>query len=436
MLDLVLKNNRKLSHILIALSIFMAISFRQTIAQDHENQATKYFFLKDYDNAIKEYKLALEQHPKNPQLYYNIGTCYNKLGDDKIAIDFYDKALKLQPDFTKARQALEKLQSESQRKALREAQISLQKADNAFKLRNYNQAIRQYTKVIQIDTYNFAAFFNLAFCYEQKENYVYALRYYKQALALNKSSEKTRAAIRRSQALLNEWKILELKTQIEVELRENKLEKARGKVNKILAIDPENSWALARHELINEKLQHQTTTSDAQPGIEETTGSEKINKDKNESSTSAASPQDNTLNYIYFILGFIIISGAVVVFLIFRHRKKNQVAEDQPQNKVYGLLEEYYHSKKTGMLSATGTKQNGEDIQGEVKVHNGNIVNATTNNLEGVEALNQLFELEQFDDIKFQEFEVASEGNVQKSTLTILIQWAVDTKNKLPGKTD
>ena len=57
------------------------------------------------DNAIKEYNLALEQNPNDSQIYYNIATCYEKLGDFKSAINFYNKAIKLQPIFTQAKQA-------------------------------------------------------------------------------------------------------------------------------------------------------------------------------------------------------------------------------------------------------------------------------------------------------------------------------------------
>ncbi|MEZ5344913.1 MAG: serine hydrolase [Pyrinomonadaceae bacterium] len=48
---------------------------------------------------------AIEIHPKDPNLYFSIGEFYKKLNQGKSAIDFYSKALAIDPNFPNAKKA-------------------------------------------------------------------------------------------------------------------------------------------------------------------------------------------------------------------------------------------------------------------------------------------------------------------------------------------
>jgi tetratricopeptide (TPR) repeat protein len=56
-----------------------------------------------HDEAIEVLKATIAQYPSNAMLWNSLGTVMTELGDNDNAIIFYDEALRLQPDFPKAR---------------------------------------------------------------------------------------------------------------------------------------------------------------------------------------------------------------------------------------------------------------------------------------------------------------------------------------------
>ncbi len=63
--------------------------------------ANNYFYLQNYDKAIKTYKIYTENYPNEPQGYFNIGLTYLKKSDKKSAVEHfrsaYDKDNKFLP---------------------------------------------------------------------------------------------------------------------------------------------------------------------------------------------------------------------------------------------------------------------------------------------------------------------------------------------------
>ena len=84
------------------LIIILAASPLWATFQDHTGttsaiMAETYYQNKEYNNALSIYKPLLIQHPKNPDLLYNIGNTYYQLEKIGYAIAFYKKALQYTP---------------------------------------------------------------------------------------------------------------------------------------------------------------------------------------------------------------------------------------------------------------------------------------------------------------------------------------------------
>lgn len=71
------------------------------------NQADQAYTNEDYPQALELYIDAMRLQGTSPQLYFNIGNTYYRLGDLGHAILYYKKALKLDPTFKDAQTNLE-----------------------------------------------------------------------------------------------------------------------------------------------------------------------------------------------------------------------------------------------------------------------------------------------------------------------------------------
>ena len=91
--------------IIIFLNIFLFLNLHAndslfTIAnQDYANQ--------DYSLAIDKYQNILSSEIESSELYYNLGNSYYKINEIHQAIYNYEKSLKLNPNFTEAKENLE-----------------------------------------------------------------------------------------------------------------------------------------------------------------------------------------------------------------------------------------------------------------------------------------------------------------------------------------
>ncbi len=53
----------------------------------------------DFPNAIKYFERAIKAYPTSPTLYYNLGLVYQRMGNDQKAVEYYNKALELDPKY-------------------------------------------------------------------------------------------------------------------------------------------------------------------------------------------------------------------------------------------------------------------------------------------------------------------------------------------------
>jgi len=77
------------------------------------NLGNAYFYLKEYDDAIKNYDQSIRLNPQNADYYVNRGLAYMSKGDNATAVADFEKALSLDPSNNKAKINLQKIESES-----------------------------------------------------------------------------------------------------------------------------------------------------------------------------------------------------------------------------------------------------------------------------------------------------------------------------------
>jgi tetratricopeptide (TPR) repeat protein len=77
------------------------------------NQLGYYLMGKErYDDTIKIFQLNVELFPESANVYDSLGEAYMNKGDKKLAIENYEKALKINPEYPSAIAALEGLKGE------------------------------------------------------------------------------------------------------------------------------------------------------------------------------------------------------------------------------------------------------------------------------------------------------------------------------------
>jgi protein O-mannosyl-transferase len=153
------------------------------------------------EEAIAEFKKAMQADPNHPSVYFNLGHLYATIGDKDKAISFYKKALEVYP------------RSKEACLALGDVYDSLGKKDDAIAM--FNQAIQidpaylpgylkliglyaagansqalipVYKNMITNNLEYFDAYYHIADLYSQMHNYPQAISLYKKALKINPNS--------------------------------------------------------------------------------------------------------------------------------------------------------------------------------------------------------------------------------------------------------
>ena len=84
---------------LISFNLYGNDSLFVSANSDYANQ--------EYNTAIKKYNLILSSNLESPELYYNLANSFFKINEIHQAIYYYEKALKIKPDFDDAKENLE-----------------------------------------------------------------------------------------------------------------------------------------------------------------------------------------------------------------------------------------------------------------------------------------------------------------------------------------
>jgi len=70
-----------------------------------------HFMMKNHETAITCFENALAVDPSLAINYANIGSNYRELGDYKLAVEYYEMALKIDPTIEFAKDNIEKLKN-------------------------------------------------------------------------------------------------------------------------------------------------------------------------------------------------------------------------------------------------------------------------------------------------------------------------------------
>jgi Flp pilus assembly protein TadD len=170
-----------------------AIDLDPDSAHAHDNLATVYAEKKQYREALGEYLTALKLEPDSATAHYNLA-CFLAAHSLEFAVAEYRDAIELDPEYPDAHLNLGLTYADQGKidEALKELQtaIDLDPAD-AFPRHelaallmddgDYRAAISQLKEVVRLEPSNFEAHLDLGICYAQKGFYAEAERAYTRA---------------------------------------------------------------------------------------------------------------------------------------------------------------------------------------------------------------------------------------------------------------
>jgi tetratricopeptide (TPR) repeat protein len=137
---------------------------REQLAVAYYNRGLAYARSNQYEEAIKDFKKALELNPKYAGAYNNRGNVYHELKQYKKAIEDYKEALELNPNLT----------------------VTYYNRGIAYcKLNKTEEAIEDYNAAIKLNSKYAKAYYNRGIAYYDLDNYEKAIKDFKKALELN-----------------------------------------------------------------------------------------------------------------------------------------------------------------------------------------------------------------------------------------------------------
>ena len=174
-----------------------AIELDPASAHAHDNLATVYAEKKLYREALETYLIALKLEPDSPTAHYNLGCFLSTSGADMAVVEFKE-AIELDPEYPDAHVYLGLTYADQGKieDALAELHTAVAlDAEDAFARHelaalmmdegDYRQAISQLKEVVKLEADNFDAWLDLGICYAQKGFYAEAERAYEKATALD-----------------------------------------------------------------------------------------------------------------------------------------------------------------------------------------------------------------------------------------------------------
>jgi tetratricopeptide (TPR) repeat protein len=152
-----------------------------SIAQFHYSLGNLYSDEERLDEAVIEYKKALEYNPNLPQAEDNLGFMLYKKGDYKEALTHYQRAITLMPDYAIALNNIGVIY---------------------YHFKDYDEAASFYQQAIKLKPDYAKAHFNLAATYFRQGRYLSALSQYRKVRKINERYVEERTDCQRLEAEL------------------------------------------------------------------------------------------------------------------------------------------------------------------------------------------------------------------------------------------
>lgn len=151
-----------------------------------------------YDKAIEELNKALHIDPHFVEAQYLMGNIYNLMGDTDKAVTFYEKVLKIDPMYSKAKYMLDLLVDEGKgtsevledRKKCKEAEVYFCGGVESFNTKDYEKAIEDFRKAIEIAPEHHQAYYNLGVIYYHTGDIKRAEDFWKKTLDFDSKNPK------------------------------------------------------------------------------------------------------------------------------------------------------------------------------------------------------------------------------------------------------
>lgn len=173
-----------------------AIELDPKAAHAHDNLAGCHVEKKQFREALREYLTAIELEPEAPQAHYNLGLFLSSHGME-FTVSQFKESIELEPDFSDAHLNLgmclaDQGKFDEAKKSIQTA-IDLDPKDGFARHElasllmdqgDFRQAINQLKEVVRLEPENFDAHLDLGVCYAQKGFYEEAERAYTKAEAL------------------------------------------------------------------------------------------------------------------------------------------------------------------------------------------------------------------------------------------------------------
>ncbi len=156
-----------------ALSHFSkSIELNKRFTEGYLNRAYTFYKINDFENALNDYELAYQLDPNSSAPLVNMGFIFGLIGENDLAIEYYSKGILVNPkDFNAYyNRGAEFLSQRKYREAISDltnayeldkgnTDLLFMIAETRTKLKDYQNAFSDYTKILMIDSLNSKAYY-------------------------------------------------------------------------------------------------------------------------------------------------------------------------------------------------------------------------------------------------------------------------------------